>query len=109
MDALVVLGFLLIPVAGGIVIAAPTFMAAYFINLFFMHYKFATILVHIGAMIYLTIYFLKAIEGELGRNSAFQIAFIIGASVCLLIYLAVLRATKKWLIKDEVPDNDTEN
>jgi hypothetical protein len=94
MDALVVFGFLLIPVLGGITAAAPVFSIAYILNVLLIRFEFISVWIHISAITYMAYYFYVARQDELGREVEFQIAFIIGVSVCFLIYLAILYSTK---------------
>ena len=105
METLVVFAFLLLPVAGGVMVAAPTFVVAYLINSFFISYKIVPVLVNIFAITFLVFYFFDARKGELGRNVEFQIAFIIGVGICFLIYLVAYIKIKKPMKKDNKSSN----
>ncbi len=104
MEVFVVLGFLLIPVAGGVAIAIPVLLIAFVINQFLFNYKVATIIVHLTAVAFLSAHFVNAIKGELGRNTAFMVAHVIGAMICFLIYLFVLRIARKARDKSLIRD-----
>ena len=90
METIVVLGFLLIPLLGAVMVAAPMFGVAFALNALLRKQPLASKFVHVVALAAMTAYFLYAIQGELGRNKFFMIAFIVGASICYFIYLAAL-------------------
>lgn len=95
MEGLAVLSFLLIPASGGFMAALPIFGIALMLNSILSRYSFASGIVHVIAIVCLGAYYIDAIKGELGRSSAFMMAFIIGAFVCYIFYLILLKKINK--------------
>ena len=95
MEAIVVIGFLLIPVLGAVVIAAPVLLIAFALNAALSNHQAASKLVHLIAVATICAHFLYSIQGELGRNSEFMWAYVIGASICYFIYRAALNLLNK--------------
>lgn len=95
MEAIVVLGFLVIPLASGLESTGPVLLLVLLVNLSLRKHQMAALIVHLSVVAYLVFDFLEAIKGELGINAAFMVAHVIGVIICYFLYFFISSAVHR--------------
>jgi hypothetical protein len=105
--AMVAFGFLVIPLASGLASSGPVLLLVLLINLSLRKHQIAALAAHFAAVAYLIFDFLDAIKGELGRNSTFMVAHVIGVIICYFIYFFISSALHKAVRQKSLEFEDT--
>jgi len=105
MEAIVVLGFLLIPLFGAIQYAGCILLPAYILNISLIRYQKAFKAVQALSFLGLVTLFVYLSQGEAGRSSIFLAIFFATFAACFLFYISACKVLiKKHRDKNNLPE-----